>query len=162
MWQILIPRFCLRIRCVFLLGLPLSHRHFFKYRGLLCCLYFEVWAGLELNLLKRQTFWNDYHYQVWFFSLPTWNNTITRNLVVIDISLWPENSFFGRGVCQSQRDMYWHLWIVIVYNLELVQVHTFDHEMVNLSLEQKSRKRCRDRLSIRSMHFPVCTGEGSL
>lgn len=67
----------------------------FEHRDLLCCLYSEVWPGSGLNLLKRQIFWNDYHYHVWF-SFPTWN-MIRRNFVVINISLWPRNSFFGQG-----------------------------------------------------------------
>lgn len=110
-----------------------------EHRDLLCHLDSEVWTGSGLNLLKRQIFWNDYHYELWFL-FPTWN-MIRGNLQLPIFHYGLEIPSLGRGICQSQRTIYWQIWRVLLYVLELVPAQNFEYEMGNLSLETEILER---------------------
>lgn len=130
----LIPRFHLRIGCGFLFGPPLHHRHLFPTQKSAMLPIFWGRGWFRIKLVKRGKYFGMITTTMYGSCFPheiillqeTWLLIFPYSLKILSL---------GRGICQSQRGMYWHLWILIIYVLELVQAHNFDYEMANLSLE---------------------------
>ena len=104
-------------------GPLLSHRYLFQTQesALLLLFWSLAWFSIKLVREASNLEW-----------LPLPGVVFISHLKILWLSIFHyglEIPPLGRGICQSQRAMYWHIWTVIVYILELVQAHNFDYEM---------------------------------